>query len=55
MSRIPDWDGGARFSAMEQTLPAYSEVCKIVSKSLNEAHPEEHLEGEMIQSGCTVR
>jgi hypothetical protein len=32
MSRIPDWDGGARFSAMEQALPAYSEVCTIVSK-----------------------
>src|SRR5271165_3312717 len=35
--------------AIEQTLRVYAEVCKTVSPWLNEAHPEDHLEGEMIQ------
>jgi glutamate-1-semialdehyde aminotransferase/spore coat polysaccharide biosynthesis protein SpsF (cytidylyltransferase family)/predicted dehydrogenase len=41
--------------AIEQTLRVYAEVCKTVSKWLNEAHPEEHLEGEMIQPVFKVR
>ncbi len=41
--------------AIEQTLRVYAEVCKTVSKWLREAHPEEHLEGEMIQPVFKVR
>jgi glutamate-1-semialdehyde aminotransferase/spore coat polysaccharide biosynthesis protein SpsF (cytidylyltransferase family)/predicted dehydrogenase len=41
--------------AIEQTLRVYAEVCKTVSKWLSEAHPEEHLEGEMIQPVFKVR
>jgi glutamate-1-semialdehyde aminotransferase/spore coat polysaccharide biosynthesis protein SpsF (cytidylyltransferase family)/predicted dehydrogenase len=41
--------------AIEQTLRVYAEVCKTVSKWLNEPHPEEHLEGEMIQPVFKVR
>ncbi len=41
--------------AIEQTLPAYAEVCKTVSKWLNEVHLEEHLAGEMIQPRFKVR
>ncbi len=41
--------------AIEQTLRVYAEVCKTVSKWLSEPHPEEHLEGEMIQPVFKVR
>jgi len=41
--------------AIEQTQRVYAEVCKTVSKWLSEAHPEEHLEGEMIQPVFRVR
>jgi len=41
--------------AIEQTQRVYAEVCKTMSKWLNEAHPEEHLEGEMIQPVFKVR
>src|SRR5882724_2389853 len=41
--------------AIEQTLRVYAEVCKTVSKWLSEPHPEEHLEGEMIQPVFRVR
>jgi glutamate-1-semialdehyde 2,1-aminomutase/spore coat polysaccharide biosynthesis protein SpsF len=35
--------------AIGQALSVYAEVCKTVWKWLNGAHPEDHLEGEMIQ------
>ncbi|MGB8013856.1 MAG: aminotransferase class III-fold pyridoxal phosphate-dependent enzyme [Terriglobales bacterium] len=41
--------------AIEQTLRVYAEVCKTMAKWLSEAHPEEHLEGEMIQPVFKVR
>jgi glutamate-1-semialdehyde 2,1-aminomutase/spore coat polysaccharide biosynthesis protein SpsF len=41
--------------AIEQTLRVYAEVCKTLAKWLGEAHPEEHLEGEMIQPVFKVR
>ncbi|MGP0098992.1 MAG: aminotransferase class III-fold pyridoxal phosphate-dependent enzyme [Terriglobales bacterium] len=41
--------------AIEQTLRVYAEVCKTMSQWLGEAHPEEHLEGEMIQPVFRVR
>ena len=41
--------------AIEETLKVYAEVCKTVSKWLSEPHPEEHLEGEMIQPVFRVR
>jgi glutamate-1-semialdehyde aminotransferase/spore coat polysaccharide biosynthesis protein SpsF (cytidylyltransferase family)/predicted dehydrogenase len=41
--------------AIEQTLRVYAEVCKTVSKWLSEPHPEEQLEGEMIQPVFRVR
>jgi glutamate-1-semialdehyde aminotransferase/spore coat polysaccharide biosynthesis protein SpsF (cytidylyltransferase family)/predicted dehydrogenase len=41
--------------AIEQTLRVYAEVCNTVSRWLKEAHPEEHLEGEMIQTVFKVR
>jgi glutamate-1-semialdehyde 2,1-aminomutase/spore coat polysaccharide biosynthesis protein SpsF len=41
--------------AVEQTLRVYGEVCKTVAKWAGEAHPEEHLEGEMIQPVFKVR
>jgi hypothetical protein len=41
--------------AVEQTLRVYAEVCKTVAKWLNGAHPEQHLEGEMIQPVFKVR
>jgi glutamate-1-semialdehyde aminotransferase/spore coat polysaccharide biosynthesis protein SpsF (cytidylyltransferase family)/predicted dehydrogenase len=41
--------------AIEQTLRVYAEVCKTVAKWLSESHPEEHLEGEMIQPVFRVR
>jgi len=41
--------------AIEQTLRVYAEVCKTVSKWLGEPHPEQHLEGEMIQPVFRVR
>ena len=41
--------------AIEQTLRVYAEVCKTVSKWLSEAHPDGHLEGEMIQPVFKVR
>jgi glutamate-1-semialdehyde 2,1-aminomutase/spore coat polysaccharide biosynthesis protein SpsF len=41
--------------AIEQTLRVYAEVCKTLAKWLGEAHPEEQLEGEMIQPVFKVR
>jgi glutamate-1-semialdehyde aminotransferase/spore coat polysaccharide biosynthesis protein SpsF (cytidylyltransferase family) len=41
--------------AIEQTLRVYAGVCKTLSKCLNEANPEEYLEGEMIQPVFKVR
>jgi glutamate-1-semialdehyde aminotransferase/spore coat polysaccharide biosynthesis protein SpsF (cytidylyltransferase family)/predicted dehydrogenase len=41
--------------AVEQTLRVYAEVCKTVAKWLKSTHPEEHLEGEMIQPVFKVR
>jgi len=41
--------------AIEQTLKIYAEVCKTVATWLSEPHPEEHLEGEMIQAVFKVR
>jgi glutamate-1-semialdehyde aminotransferase len=41
--------------AIEQTLRVYAEVCKTMAKWLSETHPEEHLEGEMIQPVFRVR
>jgi len=41
--------------AIEHTLRVYAEVCKTLSKWLNDAHPEAHLEGEMIQPVFRVR
>ena len=41
--------------AIEQTQRVYAEVCKTMSKWLNEPHPEQHLEGEMIQPVFKVR
>jgi len=41
--------------AIEQTLRVYAEVCKTLAKWLTEPHPEQHLEGEMIQPVFRVR
>ncbi|MGC2248615.1 MAG: aminotransferase class III-fold pyridoxal phosphate-dependent enzyme, partial [Terriglobales bacterium] len=41
--------------AIEQTFKVYAEVCKTMAKWLGEPHPEEHLEGEMIQPVFRVR
>jgi len=41
--------------AVEQTLRVYADVCKTVSEWLSAAHPETHLEGEMIQPVFRVR
>jgi glutamate-1-semialdehyde aminotransferase/spore coat polysaccharide biosynthesis protein SpsF (cytidylyltransferase family)/predicted dehydrogenase len=41
--------------AIEQTLRVYAGVCKTVAQWLSDANPEEHLEGEMIQSVFKVR
>ncbi len=41
--------------AIEQTLGVYAEVCKTLAKWLGESHPEEYLEGEMIQPVFRVR
>jgi len=41
--------------AIGPALPVYAEVCKTVWKWLNGAHPEDHLEGEMIQPVFKVR
>ena len=41
--------------AIEGTLKVYAEVCKTMAKWLSEPHPEEHLEGEMIQPVFRVR
>ena len=40
---------------IEQTLKVYAEVCKTMGNWLNDPHPEEHLEGEMIQPVFRVR
>ncbi|MGH9644602.1 MAG: aminotransferase class III-fold pyridoxal phosphate-dependent enzyme, partial [Terriglobales bacterium] len=41
--------------AIEQTLTVYAEVCKTLSKWLNDPRPEQYLEGEMIQPVFKVR
>jgi glutamate-1-semialdehyde 2,1-aminomutase/spore coat polysaccharide biosynthesis protein SpsF len=41
--------------AIEQTLKVYAEVCKTVAKWLSDPHPEQYLEGEMIQPVFKVR
>jgi glutamate-1-semialdehyde 2,1-aminomutase/spore coat polysaccharide biosynthesis protein SpsF len=41
--------------AIEHTLRVYAEVCKTVSKWMQEPNPQEHLEGEMIQPVFRVR
>jgi glutamate-1-semialdehyde 2,1-aminomutase/spore coat polysaccharide biosynthesis protein SpsF len=41
--------------AIEQTLKVYAEVCKTVAKWLSDPHPEQHLQGEMIQPVFKVR
>jgi glutamate-1-semialdehyde 2,1-aminomutase/spore coat polysaccharide biosynthesis protein SpsF len=41
--------------AIEQTLRVYAEVCKTLAKWLSSEHPEQHLEGEMIQPVFKVR
>lgn len=41
--------------AIEQTLKVYAEVCKTVAKWLSDPHPEQHLEGELIQPVFRVR
>jgi len=41
--------------AIEQTLKVYAEVCKTLAKWLSDPHPEQHLEGEMIQPVFKVR
>ena len=41
--------------AIEQTLKVYAEVCKTVAKWLGDPHPEQYLEGEMIQPVFKVR
>jgi glutamate-1-semialdehyde aminotransferase/spore coat polysaccharide biosynthesis protein SpsF (cytidylyltransferase family)/predicted dehydrogenase len=41
--------------AIEQTLKAYASVCKTVAKWLSDPHPEQYLEGEMIQPVFKVR
>jgi hypothetical protein len=41
--------------AIEKTLKVYAEVCKTVAKWLSDAHPEQYLEGEMIQPVFKVR
>lgn len=43
------------FLALEQTLTTYAEVCKTLAKWLSDAHPEQYLEGEMIQPVFRVR
>ena len=40
---------------IEQTLKVYAEVCKTMGNWLSDPHPEEHLEGEMIQPVFRVR
>ncbi|MFZ3263888.1 MAG: aminotransferase class III-fold pyridoxal phosphate-dependent enzyme [Terriglobales bacterium] len=41
--------------AIEQTLKVYAEVCKTVARWLGDPHPEQYLEGEMIQPVFKVR
>ena len=41
--------------AIEQTLQVYAEVCKTMAKWLSDPHPEQYLEGEMIQPVFKVR
>lgn len=41
--------------AIEKTLKVYAEVCKTVSKWLGYAHPQQYLEGEIIQPVFRVR
>ena len=41
--------------AVEQTLRVYAYACKTLSKWLNDAHPEKHLQGEMIQPVFKIR
>jgi glutamate-1-semialdehyde 2,1-aminomutase/spore coat polysaccharide biosynthesis protein SpsF len=41
--------------AVEQTLKVYADVCKTIAQWLSEPHPEEHLEGAMIQPVFRVR
>jgi glutamate-1-semialdehyde aminotransferase/spore coat polysaccharide biosynthesis protein SpsF (cytidylyltransferase family) len=41
--------------AIEKTLKVYAEVCKTMATWLSDPHPEEHLEGEMIQPVFKVR
>lgn len=41
--------------AIEQTLRVYAGVCKIVAQWLSSPHPEQYLEGEMIQPVFKVR
>ncbi len=41
--------------AIEQTLRVYAGVCKIMAKWLSDPHPEQYLEGEMIQPVFKVR
>jgi glutamate-1-semialdehyde 2,1-aminomutase/spore coat polysaccharide biosynthesis protein SpsF len=41
--------------AIEQTLKVYAEVCKTVAKWLSDPHPDQYLEGEIIQPVFKVR
>jgi glutamate-1-semialdehyde 2,1-aminomutase/spore coat polysaccharide biosynthesis protein SpsF len=41
--------------AIEKTLKVYAEVCKTVAKWLGDPHPQEHLEGQMIEPVFKVR
>src|SRR5208337_581645 len=41
--------------AIEQTLRVYAEVCKTVSKWLNDKSPERFLEGQIIEPVFRVR
>jgi glutamate-1-semialdehyde aminotransferase/spore coat polysaccharide biosynthesis protein SpsF (cytidylyltransferase family)/predicted dehydrogenase len=41
--------------AIEQTLKVYAEVCKTVAKWLDDPHPEQYLEGDIIQPVFKVR
>jgi len=41
--------------AIEHTLRVYAEVCKTVARWLSDPHPEQYLEGEMIQPVFKVR
>jgi len=41
--------------AVEQTLKVYAGVCKTISEWLSDSHPEQYLEGDMIQPVFKVR